>query len=534
MPTSTNHDDLRALAVTRGLNRREFMNAAAASGLTVAAASTLWSEVAVAEPMHGGHVTIGCDGGAAVDSFDPLKAQGADHITQAAFCRFDTLTEPGPDGSPMGSLAESWDVSDDGATWTFKLREAEFHNGKTVTAADVVYSLNLHRSEDNLFAEGKNIIGALGEIRADGPDTVVMVQNEVNFDLPTHLTAFGLLIGPEGTTDWETAPGTGPYALEEFEPGINFIGAKYANFYRDDQGYFDSVEILNIDDPASRSSALLGGSADVIGQPDARTAGLLGQTSGYSLLEVPGTQHYTTAMRTDLDPLTDNNLRLAVKYGIKRQEIVDKIFGGYGYVGNDHPIGRNTQFFNTDLPQREYDPEKAAYHLKQAGFDSIDLTLSASDGAFAGSVDMSVLMAESMKEAGINVTVDRAPGDGYWSEVWRVAPWCCVYWSGRPTVDWMLTSTYVSSSSWNDTYFKNEHFDSVLAAARGEPDETLRREMYFELQEILNMDGGTTVVAFASSLIGASDRLAHGAVGGTRRLDDSRLARRWWAADGEA
>lgn len=517
-------------AIEPGLDRRCFMNAAMATGMTAAAASALWTRTAHATPSHGGHVTIGTDGGASVDTLDPIKAIGTDHVTMAALCCFDSLTELQADGTPVGSLAESWETSTDGRTWTFHLREAEFHNGKTVTADDVVWSLNRQLSDDNTYAEGKQIVGSLEELKSDGPDTVVMVQREVNFDLPVHLSAFGLLIGPEETSDWERGVGSGPYVLEDFTPGVRFAGSKYANFYRDDQGFFDSVELLNIEDASSRASALLSGSADVISQPDARTAGLLGNTDGVSLLEAPGTQHYTTAMRTDVDPFTDNHIRLAVKYGIRRQEIVDKVFGGFGYVGNDHPIGRNQQFFNTDLPQRQYDPDKAAWHLKQAGLDSIALELKASDGAFGGSVDMGVLMAESMAPAGIDVTVDRVPGDGYWSEVWLVAPWCCVYWNGRPTVDWMLTSAYISTSSWNDTYFQNERFDSLLTAARSEPDQALRRDMYFELQEILNMEGGTTVVAFASSLIGASDALGHGKISGNRRMDDGRLARRWWFA----
>jgi peptide/nickel transport system substrate-binding protein len=235
-------------------------------------------------------------------------------------------------------------------------------------------------------------------------------------------------------------------------------------------------------------------------------------------------------MRTDTDPFTDNNIRLAVKYGIKREEILNKVFGGFGYIGNDHPIGQNVQFHNDALPQREYDPDKSRFHLKKAGLSEIKLDLTTSDGAFDGAVDMAVLMQASMKDGGINVNVDRVPGDGYWSEVWLKHPWCAVYWNGRPTVDWMLTVGYISSSSWNDTYFKNERFDSVLAAARGEGDQAKRKEMYFELQEILHNEGGTTIPVFASYLHGASDKLAHGAVGGYRRMDDNRLARRWWFA----
>ncbi|MEO1199232.1 MAG: ABC transporter substrate-binding protein [Pseudomonadota bacterium] len=528
----TDHAKLKALLTGKtavGLNRREFMTAAAALGASTAMATTLWSGHVKAMPTRGGHLRIGADGGGTSDTFDPMQALGADHPTQGVLACYDTLTEIDATGTPVPSLAESWDVSSDGTRWAFKLRRGvEFHDGQTLTAKDVVWSLNQHLSEDNKFAEGQQIIANLEELKADDDRTVVMVQKEVNFDLPAHLSAFGLIIGKEGTEDWNVGVGTGPYRLEEFEPGVRFRGTRFENFYREDQGYFDSVEILNIADAAAKATALLGDSVDVIGQPDVNTARRLDGVSGFSLLEVPGTQHYTADMRTDMDPFTDNNVRLAIKYGIRREEILDKVFGGFGYVGNDNPIGRGVRYFNTDLPQREFDPDRAKFHLKEAGLDSLAVEFSTSDGAFAGAVDMGVLMQESLKEAGVDMTVKREPADGYWSNVWLTAPWCAVYWNGRPTVDWMLTSTYISTSPWNSTYFQDERFDRILAEARAEGDEAKRQEMYFELQEILHNEGGAIVLAFASFLHGVSDRLGHGPVGVSRRMDDSRLARRWW------
>jgi peptide/nickel transport system substrate-binding protein len=515
--------------IQAGVTRRAFMERALAAGVTVSAAASAWTRHAEAAAKKGGALTVGANGGATTDTFNPLQALGADHVTQSVLSCFDTLTEIDASGEPQPSLAESWDVSADGKTWAFKLRKGvEFHNGKSLTADDVVWSLAQHVTEEGNFAEGEQIIGNLETLKADGKDTVVMVQKEVNYDLPIHLSSFGLIVGPEGTENWTAGIGTGPYTLQSYEPGVRFEGRRFANFYRDDQGHFDSVELLNIADVAARTSALRTGEAQVIGDPDTKTAKLLAGVDGITIVEAPGTQHYTTAMRTDVDPFTDNHVRLAVKHGIKRQEIVDKIFGGYGYVGNDLPIGKGQQFYNADLPQREYDPDKARYHLKQAGLDSVDLTFSTSDGAFGGAVDMGVLMQASMKDCGINVDVNRAPADGYWSDVWLKAPWCAVYWNGRPTIDWMLSSTYTSDSDWNDAKFQNERFDQLLAAARAEGDQAKRREMYYEAQQIFYDQGGTTVVAFTSFMMAQSDALGHGPVGVNRRMDDSRLARRWW------
>lgn len=509
------------------LNRRAFMQSTAAAGIASAMTGAFASAVAAA-PKSGGTLRLGADGGGATDTLNPLQLLGADHTQNAAFCGYDTLTEMDSNGQPQPSLAESWEGNPDG-TWAIRLRKGvEFHDGKTLTAEDVVWSLQQHNSEANKNAEGKQIVGNMEEIRADGPDLVFIKQKEVNFDLPSHLSSFGLLIGQAGTTDWDSGIGTGPYVTENWEPGVRYAGSKFANFYREDQGHFDSVEILNVADPAARASGLLSGSLDAIGSPDVNTATRMTRAPGYELVQVSGTQHYTTDMRTDTGPLNDPNVRNAVKWAIKRQEIVDNVLGGFATVGNDIPLARNQQFYNDQLPQREYDPEKAKWYLKQSGLDSVDLTFHTSDGAFSGAVDMGVLMQESMRDAGINLNVKREPADGYWSNVWMTVPWSASYYNGRPTADWMLSSQYSSDAQWDATYFRKPEFDVLLAQARAEADTARRKELYFAAQELLWDQGGVAVLAFVNILIGASNKLGHGEVGVSRRLDDARLARRWW------
>ena len=125
-------------------------------------------------------------------------------------------------------------------------------------------------------------------------------------------------------------------------------------------------------------------------------------------------------MFTDVAPFDNNDLRLALKYAIHREEWLKVILKNYGELGNDFPIGPANQFRATadEIPQRAYDPEKAKHHLKKAGYDSIDLKLHVSDTAFEGAVDASSLYSERAKVAGINIEVVREPKDGYWSNVW--------------------------------------------------------------------------------------------------------------------
>ena len=99
------------------IGRRTFMKGAAAAGIATATASTIWTGTAkAATPKRGGHLRVGTDGGATIDTFNPMQAIGTDHVTNSILSCYDTLTEIAPSGSPVPSLVESWDTSKDGKT----------------------------------------------------------------------------------------------------------------------------------------------------------------------------------------------------------------------------------------------------------------------------------------------------------------------------------------------------------------------------------------------------------------------------------
>ncbi len=284
-------------------------------------------------------------------------------------------------------------------------------------------------------------------------------------------------------------------------------------------------------DTNARTTALITGDVDAIDKIDLKTVSLLKRKPGINIHSVAGNQHYTFAMSTNKEPFNDNNVRLALKYGINRKELVEKILFGYGVVGNDHPIGRGQRYFNAELRQTAYDPDKAKFYLKQAGLDSLAVDLSSSDAAFSGGVDAAVLYQNSAKAAGINIKVIREPNDGYWSDVWMKKPFTAVYWTGRAAEDSMLTLAYESGASWNDTFWSNKRFDELLVKARAELDDDKRRAMYYEMQAILNQDGGAIIPMFASYVFATSKKVAYPAqFGSNKDMDGERWAERWWFA----
>ena len=175
-------------------------------------------------------------------------------------------------------------------------------------------------------------------------------------------------------------------------------------------------------------------------------------------------------------------MRLALKYGVDREALLKSILRGHGTLGNDHPIAPSVPF-HAELEQRVYDPDKAKFHLKQAGLDKLSVNLSAADAAFPGAVDAAVLMKEQMAAAGIEINIVREPNDGYWSNVWMKKPWSMCYWGGRPTCDWMFSQAYAEGANWNDTFWSHERFNKLLLAGRGELDAAKRGEIYREMQD---------------------------------------------------
>jgi peptide/nickel transport system substrate-binding protein len=249
------------------------------------------------------------------------------------------------------------------------------------------------------------------------------------------------------------------------------------------------------------------------------------------VIATTGNKQITLPMRTDLAPYDNNHVRMALKLIVKRQEWLDKIAFGYGELGNDNPIGpANVNRATTDeLPQREYDPEKAKWHLKQAGMENLAVTFHAADTAFAGAVDAGTLMRESAKPAGINIDVKREPNDGYWSDVWMKKPWSACYWSGRPTENWIFSQLYAADASWNDTYWKHEKFNKLLLQGRAELNADSRRAIYVEMQQIVNAEGGVVLPLFLSDVMAVNDKIGHPEqLSNNWELDGHKNAERWW------
>ena len=524
---------LDGLVRARKISRRDFVQQSMLLGASASLALTTFDRVMAATPQSGGTFRQALTGGGSGDVLDPAKTLDSYMINVSFGQLRNNLTEVMPDGSIAGELAESWEASDDAAQWRFKLRSGvEFHNGKSLTAEDVVASFNHHRGEDTGSA-AKGIVSAITDVRADG-DVVVFDLDGGNADFPFIVSDYHLVICPaneDGTMDWQSGVGTGAFVLESFEPGVNTVVKRNPNYWKEGRAFFDSVENLFIADVAARTNALRSDELDSIPNLDLKTVHLLKRDPNVQIVPTNGNKHCTLPMHGDVAPFDDVNVRLAVKLAVDREEWLQKILKGLGEVGNDSPVGpANIYRATTDeIPQRAYDPEKAKWHLKQAGLDGLSLTLHTADSAFEGAVDAAELYSQSAKSAGIEITVQREPDDGYWSNVWLVKPWCASYWGGRPTEDWVFSQIYSAGADWNESHWNNERFNELLVQARAELDTNKRREMYVEMQRLCHEDSGAVIPLFMAytqamrSRVGMPEQLAN-----NWELDGHKNAERWW------
>lgn len=512
------------------ISRRSFMNYSMAAGVGATTASGLWASKASAAPQRGGTFRFGVHDGNSSDTHDPGTYISRQHIYLAHAYR-SYLTMINSDGTLGGDLATNWEANDNASVWTFEITpDATFHSGKPVTAQDVVDSLNHHRGEKTTSAAAP-LLSSVTDIRADGDHTIVIELEGGNADVPWMMTDYHLVVCPsdgEGGIDWKSGDGSGPYKIDSGDFGIQFHLSRHDGWHGEG-AYFDKLELLMLQDPNARQTALVTGAVDAISLVDLKTKALLERDPKVKMLSVPSAAAITMPMFCDTAPYDDVNVRNAMKLVMDRDEIIEKIAYGEATKGNDFHHSPAMPYFPEGIEQRDYDPDQAKSLLAKAGVDELNVKLSTADSVFSGAVDLCVIYAEQAAKAGIKVNVVREPNDGYYSDVWLKKPFCTVSWGARPTPDIIYSQGYTAGANWNESRWNNEEFNKLLLQAKSELDDTLRAEMYRDMAVLAKDDGGTIIPFFNNFVYATSDKVMTGEnLAASWELDGARATSRWW------
>ncbi|MDX1434336.1 MAG: ABC transporter substrate-binding protein, partial [Gammaproteobacteria bacterium] len=280
------------------LSRREFIRFAVAAGMTVSSASALWSSgVAAATPKRGGTFRLGTHDGNTSDTHDPGTYLSFS-IIQLAHTYRSYLTMITPTNELGPDIATSWSASDDATEWTFELnKNASFHSGKKFTADDAIASLNHHRGEKSTSA-ATALLKDVTEIVKNNDYSITVKLNQGNADLPWLMTDYHLAMCPakaDGTIDWQSGDGTGPYKITDHEFGVGTKLVRHDGWHLEG-AYFDACDFTVLNDPNARQTALVTGDVDAITQLELKTLALLKRNPNIEVDSVPSGAAITMPM----------------------------------------------------------------------------------------------------------------------------------------------------------------------------------------------------------------------------------------------
>lgn len=525
----SNELDFLSLQVAKGrFSRRDFLGRAAALGLSAGGAGMLLTNTAIAAgPQRGGTMKVGLSGGSTTDSLDPaLAASSVTVIINRSWG--EELVALTADGRLEPKLATEWAASLDATEWTFTIRSGvQFHNGKTLTPDDVVATIERHSGPDTKSG-ALGIMREIKSVKSNG-DSVVFYLKNPNADLPYLLNDYHLLIQPNGGKDDPAAGiGTGPYKRVSSDAGVRYVGERFENYWaKDARGHAAEIEILILNDSTARLAALQSGRVDMINRVDTKVMSFIDRIPSITTHSVPGRGHYLLIAHCNSAPYDNNDLRLALKFAIDREEMVDKILQGFGTIGNDSPINAAYPLYSEALPQRPFDTDRAAFHYKKSG-NKEPLLLRTSDVAFPGAIDAAQLFQASCAKAGIPIEVRREPGDGYWNQTWNKQPFCMSYWEGRPIQDQMFSTAYVSNADWNESRFFHPSFDKMAIAARGELDQAKRTAIYRDMSLMVQNQGGSIIPMFNDNIAAVGQRIQGWKTNPNLELMDSMAPSECW------
>ena len=485
----------------RGATRRDLLRAMVAGGMMSMTGAGLLAASGAAfaqdKPKQGGHIRVATQTASAADTLDPAKAAVATDYVRLNMV-YNGLTEYDAHLGAQMALAQSLETKD-ATVWVAKLRSGvQFHDGKALAPADVVYSLMRHK-DPAVGSKVKTLADQFQEVKATGPNEVTITLQGANADLPVILADSHFMIVKDGTSDFKTAVGTGPFKVKDFSPGVRTVGVRNERYWKPGLPHLDEIELVGIGDESARVNALLSGDVQIINQVSPRSTARIKGTPGFAVKETK-TGQYTDLIMRDEGGITGNaDFRRGMMHLFDREQIRKTVLLGYGEIGNDQPIDPTNKYFFGGLPQRAFDPQKAKFYFQKAKLGSAPLQLYASEAA-DGSVEMAMLLQQAAPQAGLNLQVVRAPADGYWSNHWMKHPLTFGNINARPSADVIFTQFFKSDAPWNEANWKDPKFDQLLVAARGEPDDAKRKKIYGDMQVLVHEQGGIGIPLFLSSL----------------------------------
>ncbi len=353
-------------------------------------------------------------------TLDPTASPEGPIQTVELYNLIETLIKLGPTGEFEPLLAESWDVSDDGLTYTFNLRQGVvFHDGASFGADDVVFSLDRARDEANGHPFGSQL-AVVDTVTAldDSTVEVVLSQFSANF-LFNMAQSVGMIFDEASVDSLADAPvGTGPYAFGEWVRGDSITVVANPDYWGD-APLLDSITYRYIPDANALNNAILAGDIEIVAGVSAPELLEVFQDDPAFDVQVGTTNgEVTMALNNRTDALSDVRVRQALSFAIDRQAVIDGAYFGYGEIIGTFAVPTDPYYVDlTDV--YAYDPDKALALLEEAGWaEGLELTFKLPPPSYARR--SGEIIQSQLEEVGVSVTIENVEWPVWLEDVFNV------------------------------------------------------------------------------------------------------------------
>lgn len=485
-----------------GLSRRSVLRAAGVGGLAMAAGgllaacsdnpSSAESKQPSGAPVKGGTMRIGLPSGGASSRFTPYGSVGGPYSDWVASSLFEPLRSPDLNSVYHDVLIDELTAENKGAVWVARLKQGvEFHNGKTLTADDVIHTYKGILDPAN---------GAFSYADFSVLDSMQKLDDRtIRFNLKRPSGRWPEIVATRATTgivpvdfDEKNPVGTGPYKFVS----RNGNEASFERFdnYHGDVGLIDGYRLIPLPDDDARVNALLSGAIDFLFTLPPTQVARLQADSRFGVLDLECGVFDIVFFRTDKGPFKDNRIRRAIRMAVDREEVLSVVYGGRGQLGNDL-YGLYDKGYAKDLVRtRDVDGAKAL--IKEAGAEGLTAVINTHGGL--RNEGHAMIVAKACREIGLNITVETmdqaAYGAGYpgWPAGTDSGPgWPIMSVSGIFDAPGALL---------NATGFVDDEYTKAWQQAEAALTDEARAEPLHRMQEILFDRGGFVISAFGHSL----------------------------------
>lgn len=459
------------------------------------------------EPVYGGSVVVGILQD--LDSLDPHKAVAAG-TKEVLFNVFEGLVKPDKDGNLVSAVARDYEISEDGKSYTFILRDKiRFHNGELVTVNDLIYSIKrcaglLETTDPTVVVE--SALSNVEKVEAIDEKTIAITLKEANTELLGYLT-FAII--PEGYDNQDNKPvGTGPFEFVSYSPLQKLEVKKNENYWNDSKPYLDTVTFKIVANTDAAFMALKSGAIDILPYLTDDQAKEL--SSDFKIEE--GSMNLVQALflNNAVKPFDNLQVRQALNYAIDKQLLLDMVAGGRGRIIGTNMFPSFAKYYASELETMySHDTEKAKELLAQAGYpDGFTMTITVPSN-YQYHIDTAQVLVEQLKAVGIQVEINLVEWATWLKDVYRSRDYeATIIGLDAKLAPRDVLDRYSSKASNNFVNYVNEVYDVTLENAIKETDDNKKIILYKELQTLLANDAASVYLQDPPLLVAVNKELS--------------------------